>query len=163
MARWRTRTSWGVSCVTRSCRTFRPGTGPGGSNERANRKGLAAMLTTTIIRRGLTAADFARAAVELKPELARLLETIMNKARVRMTALASGQVLHRRSGRTAMAISRGRVSSEIGSQVVRGLLTHRGLLLNIHEGGASMPTVEIRPRRRKALKFRAGGTIVFVH
>jgi hypothetical protein len=115
--------------------------------------------------RGFTAQTFKRAAEQMRPEMARAIEGLMHKARVKMTALASGPVLHRRTGRTAQAISMGKVTSEITSTSVRGILTHRGLLLNIHEHGATIPSHLVVPKRRQALRFRSkgGGFVRFMH
>lgn len=123
------------------------------------------MLKTTTTWTGLTPADFQQAARELPQELARTVEGTLDKARVQMTRLASGPVLRRKSGRTAMALSRAQVSAAVVADGVVGTLRHRGLLLNIHEGGALQPARTIRAKRKKALRFfsKGGGFRVFVH
>jgi len=122
------------------------------------------MFSARLTWQGITPADFQQAARALRPEMAKVLEAQMHRARVTMTMLASGPVLRRRSGRTAMAISRGQVKTAVTPAGVVGTLTHRGLLLNIHEGGADQPARAIRAKRRKALRFRTrDGVVRFVH
>jgi len=114
---------------------------------------------------GLTGEELEKAAQALRFDLKAPIEKHMKFAKERMVVMASGSVIRRRSGRTARALARGKVSSEVFADRVEGRIVDRALILNILEGGAHMPAVLIRPKFDESPVMRfftPSGQIVFV-
>lgn len=113
---------------------------------------------------GLTASALAAAAASLRPEYLKVMRRVMYHARGRMAQAASGPVLHARSGMPSVArrgrtstvilLKRAKVSVAITADGVVGRLTHGAKLLNIHEGGATVPAVVMKkPSSNKGARF----------
>lgn len=126
------------------------------------------MLTFGAQIEGLTAEALARAGAALRPEYLKVMRRVLYRARGRMVQAASGPVLRARSGMpsvaqrgrtpTATLLKRAKVSVGITADGVVGRITHGAKLLNIHEGGASVPAVRItKPRTRLVFAFPDGG------
>lgn len=124
------------------------------------------MLTFGVSVEGVTADALARAASILRPALLKITRSAMYRARGRMAKLASGPVLKARPsgpprlaqrGRvpTATALRRAKVSAALTADGVIGRLRHGARLLNIHEGGASVPAARmaLKPDGRSAFRF----------
>ena len=130
------------------------------------------MLTFGVKVEGMTGEQLAKAAAALKPQIQKVMRRVMFKGRGRMVKLAAGQVLKARSGMpsvqrrgrasTMTLLNRARVSVGITADGVVGRLTHGARLLNIHEGGASVPAAIMKKPSPKsgarfAFRFQDGG------
>jgi hypothetical protein len=108
---------------------------------------------------GISEDDLRVAAEQLRPALAQAMKSPMKELKKKLVSGVSGSPIGVRTGKTRAAVRRAKIKTFMKGDQVVGQLSHRGFLMNILEGGATIPARTIRPKPpNQALRFAGGGS-----